>query len=971
MAHINQAINKDISLNELLLYFSKVTVKSTSDIQKNLESLTYALSVTLDIDRCGLWLFDQSKSILTCKNLFDKKTSTYSAGQQIIISAFPEYFETIKNSRVLNIDFAKDNKLTKKFWHRYLEKIKVNSILNYSIWSNGEIIGVLSLADSRDKILLEDENIYSLIPFTDIAGQWTQISNKQPQLKANYIFDHELLIKELAYLCKKSEQTTMYDIAEKSLKSINSMLKAHKSYGVIFNDKEAVLISPKSEKENFGVEPFQAKNIHNLAKQSRVLWLTDTTSLAIGLPTLMRKIITTNGNSLAIVPSANKTKESRWQYVLFVEFSNKVTKLEKELFNALIQVSTAFSIILEHADTKSILRESLSLAKGAFEGSNIGMAVLDHNYKLIKANKSLKEIVENDLSFIPQLISDRENAKSDELKCQKQKHTLHLKSGTEKYLYTEISSIQGKLDGPPFFLLQALDITKQKEAITSLKEHEQLFRTVIDLSPAFIFAKSLDGTFILANQAVSEVYGTTPDGMVGKKDSDFNNNPIEVKKFREDDARVILGKKEIHIPEEIITDHLKHTRYLQTVKKPILNPRDNSYLVLGVSTDITERKKIEEREIKWLEEIQHSQKLESLSMLAGGIAHDFNNLLQGIVGNCSLAIHNLEPTNKALPFLHKVMLGSDKAEAICNQLLFYSGKKCISKTVFDLTQLVRECSLILENVVSKDVTIIYDIPVHSAFIHGDKTQIEQVILNLVTNAIQAASIKGNNVIIRAGLDLNHKDEKSILLEIEDNGTGIPIEIQPKIFEPFFTTKAKGKGLGLSTVKGIVDNHHGSIEFSSNAGIGTKFGIRLPLIEQPLDFSEVKQANRESKNLTLYGKSILLIDDESLSRDVIKDMLELSGADCIACRETSSISSYFTNNSLKFDLVILDLNTTSVYSNQIYDNIIKLKPDLPILFISGYSEQKLIDRLLKNKNTSYLAKPFNYEKFEIALNSVFD
>ncbi len=128
MAHINQAINKDISLNELLLYFSKVTVKSTSDIQKNLESLTYALSVTLDIDRCGLWLFDQSKSILTCKNLFDKKTSTYSAGQQIIISAFPEYFETIKNSRVLNIDFAKDNKLTKKFWHRYLEKIKVKKM---------------------------------------------------------------------------------------------------------------------------------------------------------------------------------------------------------------------------------------------------------------------------------------------------------------------------------------------------------------------------------------------------------------------------------------------------------------------------------------------------------------------------------------------------------------------------------------------------------------------------------------------------------------------------------------------------------------------------------------------------------------------------------------------------------------------------------------------------------------------------
>ncbi len=971
MAQINQAINKDISLSELLLYFSKVNVKSTTDIQKNLESLTYALSVTLDIDRCGLWLFDQSKSILTCKNLYDKKTSTYSAGQQIIISAFPEYFEAIKNSRVININFAKDNQLTKKFWHRYLEKIKVNSILNYSIWSNGEIIGVLSLADNKDNILLDAESLYSLIPFADILGQWAMYSNRQIHLKSNYVFDHEVLLKELAYYCKKSEQTTIHDIAEKSLKSINAMLRAQKSYGVVFNDKEATLISPNNDQNSLRIEPFQAKNIHKLAKQSRVLWLTDTSSLAIGLPSLMRKIITTNGNSLAIVPSANKTKESAWQYVLFVEFPNKITKLEKELFNALIQVSTAFSIILEHADTKSILRESLSLAKGAFEGSNIGMAVLDHNYKLIKANKSLKEIVENDLSFIPQLISDSENVLPGELKCQKQKRTLHLKSGTEKYLYTEISSIQGKLDGPPFFLLQVLDITKQKEAITSLKEQEKLFRTVIDLSPAFIFAKTLDGTFILANQSVSEVYGTTPEGMVGKKDSDFNSNPIEVKKFREDDARVILGKKEIHIPEEVITDHLKQTRYLQTVKKPILNPRDNSYLVLGVSTDITERKKVEEREIKWLEEIQNSQKLESLSMLAGGIAHDFNNLLQGIVGNCSLAIHNLEPTNKALPFLNKVIIGSDKAEALCNQLLFYSGKKCISKTVFDFTQLVRECSLILENVVSKDVTLVYDIPIHSAYICGDKTQIEQVILNLVTNAIQAASIKGNNVRIRAALDLNHNEEDNISLEIEDNGIGIPPEIQSKIFEPFFTTKTKGKGLGLSTVKGIVDNHHGSIEFSSIAGIGTKFVIRLPLIQRPVEYSAHKQTNHASKNLTFYGKNILLIDDEYLSRDVIKDMLELSGAYCTACKNSNSVSSYFTNHSIKFDLVILDLNTTLVHSNQIYDKIIKIKPDLPILFISGYSEQKLIDLLLKNKNTSYLAKPFNYEKFEIALNSIFD
>lgn len=943
-------------LESLLVGLTPRATKSQKDLQKNLEYLTYNLSLTSGFERCGVWLYDQTKTVLSCQNLYSSKTKVYSNGQQIIISAFPSYFNTIKSRRYLAIENVSENILTDTFYIDYLKTLNIQSLINLQITHNGEPLGVLSLASPEKNKNIPKSLCLALIPFSDICAQWITGSRNSPKLHQLHSFNNEALLREVSYLCKKSEVSGIASLVTKSLRSFNTILNSTHIHALVFNFKSALLYSSDKNKNSAQINKFQAANLHKLSSQTNCLWVNDLNNLPIGLPHLLKEVPSSSSSNLAITSSRLKTKNSSLNFVLIIEYQRSRPELESYIKEAVHQINTAFAIVLEYADTKSILKESLSLAKGAFDGSNIGMLVFNKKRQVIRANTSIDNILNHDIGSIFNLIPSEYELISTGFK----KSTfIQLPDGEKKYLYLDISKIESDSPDDEYYLLQLIDISKQKKAMEALKDQEQLFKNVIDFNPAFIFAKNLDGTFVLANRSVSEVYGTTPEGMIGKKDSDFNPNPEEVKKFRDDDIKVILGKKEIFIAEEKITDSQGKIRYLQTVKKPIFDPTTGKNLALGVSTDITERKLAEEKEKKWSQEIEHSQRLESLGLLAGNIAHDFKNLLQSIIGNCSLALRSFQDLKNetgAQDYLNKVLLGGEKATALCNQLLCYSGKNQISKDYLDITEIIRDSSTIFEGVIRKDVQITYNILNTPLIIHGDKTQLEQVIINLVTNAIEAASDGGKLVNIAIYPESTDKDWA--VLEIKDNGIGIPEELKDRIFEPFYTTKRKGRGLGLAAVKGIVESHAGTIELTSEVGIGTTFKIHLPLL------TNTKLLNKNSKdrykpNNSLLQKHILVIDDEALSREVTNAMLVVAGAKTVVL--TSAIEGISVlENAGRFDAVVLDVNMPHMSGKEAFKKIRSLYPNLPILLISGYTDPIIVETLIHDRFSAFLPKPYTYE-----------
>ncbi len=950
------------TFDDLLMTFSKVQVSNINDLDSTLEKLCYSLVNTYDVDRCGVWIFDPSDTILTCKSLYSRLSGSFSSNQQIIISAFPEYFEAIKHHRVLSINNAQENPLTKNFYQEYLEKIEINSIINLGLWDNGQMIGVLSFADRRNNSELSRLHNLSLIPFADLCSRWVCQTFSSLELKKKSAFNNEILLREVSALCRKSEYLSLNTLIKKTLSSFSNLIKNINISALILNQEHATHypINPYNPEDS--LDYFQSQNLHKIALHSKYLWIPNTNKLAIGLPSILKKILSEENTSAVIIASDHQNKNSSMNFILAVEFSKPSNKLEEHTVFALDQLRTAFSIILEHAETRSILRESLAFAKGAFDGSNIGMAVFNKSGEIIRINRSLSNLVEGQHQLINNIIPKtllNTDSNLDDI-TSKGNRRIELPSGEYLQVYTDISNIESTNTVQSYFLLQVLDITTQYKAINDLKEQKKLFKSVIDLNPAFIFAKSLDGTFVLANESVSKVYGTTPEGMIGKKDSDYNYDSLEVKKFREDDTRVILGKKEINIPEEKITDSSGNVRYLQTVKKPILNPHDGRYLVLGVSTDITERKVTEEREKKWLEEVANTKRLESLALLASGIAHDFNNLLQIIMGNCTLSMRDLDRKSDTFSYIEKVLIAGEKASSLCNQLLCYSKSKPIQRGLININELVQECTFIFKGPISKDVEIIYSIDPNLPLILGDKTQIEQVIMNLVSNAIEAASEGGKQITISTKFN-----EELAQLEVQDNGKGIPEEIKQQIFEPFFTTKPNGRGLGLSAVLGIIENHGGLLEVQSTCPNGSKFSVRLPTSTPKKNMVNTDYHHINSQG-NIKGKTFILIGDESLSRDVSKEMLTIAGATVLISDNTLPILSRLKDKSLNIDAAILDLSTPVTSAEEAIIKIRSMRPETPILVISGYTNQINKIEVLNQTNISFLAKPYSFNQLISAL-----
>ena len=377
--------------------------------------------------------------------------------------------------------------------------------------------------------------------------------------------------------------------------------------------------------------------------------------------------------------------------------------------------------------------------------------------------------------------------------------------------------------------------------------------------------------------------------------------------------------------------------------------------------------------------LRQAQKIESLGALAGGIAHDFNNLLVGIQGNAEIALSKLDAEQlgaaSAREDVENILKSASRASALSRQMLAYAGKDRLDASESDLTHVIKGQRDLLLACVDKKCILNLDLKEDLPPIEVNAPELQQLLMNLVTNASEA--LNGNTGTISVSTrkrQLNkdflagttHDDDLGdglyVMLEVGDTGHGMPREIRERIFDPFFTTRASGRGLGLVTVLGIVRGHRGAIVVDSEVGGGTKVRIYFPVVDQEAS------APVESAPATIdgVGRTVLVVDDDPGVRAVARKMLE-------SCRfQVETVSDGIAAiNTLRrqqgIAAVLLDMTMPHLNGAQTVRELHRLKPELPVVFTSGYSEQE-VRRRLGGGPLIFLQKPFFSEQLQGALAS---
>ncbi len=430
---------------------------------------------------------------------------------------------------------------------------------------------------------------------------------------------------------------------------------------------------------------------------------------------------------------------------------------------------------------------------------------------------------------------------------------------------------------------------RQREA---LREQERLLRQIIDANPSLIFVKDWNGRFVLVNQATAHVYGTTVDALVGKTDGDFNRNMEEVAHFLRDDRDVMSSGQSKIIAEEPVTNPAGETRWFQTIKVPLRSPAEGTATLLGVATEITERKRLEEQ-------LLQSQKMEAVGQLAGGVAHDFNNILTAIVGYTDLLAAELASNVRQLEDLEEIRKAARRAAALTRQLLAFSRKQVLEPRIIDVNAVVLNLDKMLRSLISENIELKTDLADNLGAARADPNQIEQVIMNLAINARDAmpdggtVTIETGNVTLDdayAGQHVSVIPGEYVMLAVSDTGCGMDAKTQSRIFEPFFTTKpaGRGTGLGLSTVYGIVKQTGGNIWLYSEPGKGTTFKIYLPAIAAlPEDIGKVAPAEAPRRG----AGTVLVVEDDEQLRRLTHRALDAQGYTVLVADRGSTIASH--------------------------------------------------------------------------------
>lgn len=379
-------------------------------------------------------------------------------------------------------------------------------------------------------------------------------------------------------------------------------------------------------------------------------------------------------------------------------------------------------------------------------------------------------------------------------------------------------------------------------------------------------------------------------------------------------------------------------------------------LALGLITDISNRKRLEERTLE-------AQRLETAGLLAGGVAHDFNNLLVGILGNGSLILDGMSADDPARDLMQSLMKASEKAAELTRQLLAYAGKARFIARPLNVSKVLHDVQATLQSIAPPHVSLEVSAEPNLPDVQSDASQMKQMILSLVTNAVEAIPTDRQGIVkVRTFFEAG-----KVGLQVQDNGTGMDAETQARIYDPFFTTKFLGRGLGLSATLGIVRSHGGSIRLETVPGEGSTFCILLPAIVPATEHIGAVT----HPGVAATGHVVLVVDDEEVVRNLARVALERRGYAVLTAENGQEALEIFQQNRDRVSLVLLDLTMPVMGGEETLAGLKEMRPDVPVLLSSGYSEWEAM-RLFAGKGLiGFIQKPYPPSRLVEALRSVME
>ncbi|MDY6823937.1 MAG: response regulator [Thermodesulfobacteriota bacterium] len=492
---------------------------------------------------------------------------------------------------------------------------------------------------------------------------------------------------------------------------------------------------------------------------------------------------------------------------------------------------------------------------------------------------------------------------------------------------------------------------------SALVESEEKFVKIFQFSPDPILISLLQtGEILNVNKAFVEFTGYTKNEVIGVALKDIAIwAPLE---DRVDIRKALLENGECLNLETTIRS--KEGRVLSVIfSARCLDFPDGTH-VISIIRDKSEQKELENQLIQ-------AQKMESIGRLAGGIAHDFNNLLIPILGYTEIMLVDIDAHHEYYEFIKDIHNAADKARLLIRQLLTFSRKQILEIKPVPLGEVIKGFRKILRRTIREDITLNIDVADDLHLIEGDSAQIEQILMNLCVNA-QDAMPKGGELTISAEngtIDRQFATHHPgavpgtyVMLSVADTGCGMDKETQDNVFDPFFTTKedGKGTGLGLSTVYGIVKQHKGHITLNSIPGTGTVLTAYFPKAEEQ-DMTHEPGSDLPEKPAG-QGETILVVEDDSAVRELIKNILSKYGYRVIAVDDPSDCITMIQRDRPIINLLLTDVVMPSMNGTRLYAALAGLLPELKVIYMSGYEDKELQQQGVPDTNAAFLKKPFS-------------
>ncbi len=533
---------------------------------------------------------------------------------------------------------------------------------------------------------------------------------------------------------------------------------------------------------------------------------------------------------------------------------------------------------------------------------------------------------------------------------------------------------------------------ERQRIIHNLRESENQFRTLVEQAPFSMVVFSPEGRPRLVNKAFKKLWHAS-DEIVSDYLENFNilkDNqvlqagimPIVERGFNGETVTMPEMEYDPNLnrgPQETTLRKIIGRGYIYPVKDEDGAVRD----VVMVQEDVTQQRLMEQERSNLEKQLQHTQKLKSLGVLAGGIAHDFNNILMTILGNADLALLELSPLSGAKQSILEIQNAAQRAAELAKQMLAYSGKGKFVVEFVQINELIKEMVTMLEVSISKKCLLKFNFKPDLPIFEADVTQIRQVVMNLITNASEAIGDREGVIKITTGVQACDKkylescylpetiaEGDYLFFEVNDSGCGMSQETKEKLFDPFFTTKFTGRGLGLSAVLGIVRGHKGAIRIESKVGEGTSFQVLFPVKENNMAEEKKKTTGKNTLNDNAKG-TILIAEDEESVLLVAKIMLENLGYTIITAIDGRDALQKYKSSMEKIDLVLMDLTMPHMDGVQASNALREITPDLKIIISSGYNELEVVERFNDHKPAGFIQKPFRLEDLANLVKSVME